>query len=67
MTELEYRSLYPDKIRIYDIGIDEFRDATQLDLDLLMVAAQNWGAVRELVEQRHMKYMERVLAVQAAE
>jgi hypothetical protein len=66
-AELKYRADNPGILRIYDIAMDDFRDATQRDIDLLCAAANNWGATKQAIEDLatathglHKKYMERV-------
>jgi hypothetical protein len=36
VSEDEYRAANPGKLRLYDIGMDEFRDVTQSDVDQMM-------------------------------
>lgn len=55
---------------MYDIGLDEFRDVTQRDVDLLQRAASNWGSTRQAIEQLafvtgelHKKFMSHVSAI----
>lgn len=71
-SEEKYRHQNPGVLRIYDIGLDDFRDATQRDIDLLCAAANNWGATREAIshlfdatEGLHTKYMQRASTTHA--
>lgn len=36
MTEDEYRAAHPERLRVYDIGMDDYRDVTQADVDQMM-------------------------------
>lgn len=47
-------------LRIYDIALDDWRDATQLDIDLLGAQAQAYGVLRATVEQQHVALVERI-------
>lgn len=58
--EEEYRAAHPEKLRMYDVQIDGFRDVTQRDIHLLNRAAQNWGRVKDFVEKLHQEYMSRI-------
>lgn len=46
----------PGVIRMYDIAMDAFRDATQADFDLVMLAAAHGAKVRELAVKLHGEY-----------
>jgi len=68
--EMEYRAAHPGCVRLYDISLDEYRDVTQRDVDLLYRAAQNWGATREAIKNLsdatnglHEKYMANVRSI----
>lgn len=50
-TEAEYRVLHPEKLRVYDIAADSFRDATQTDLDNAALATQAYGRLRAAMTQ----------------
>ncbi len=67
---MEYRASHPGCIRMYDIGIDEFRDVTQRDVDLLIRAAGNWGSTKKGIEDLaasvaglHARYLAAVRSV----
>ena len=57
MTEADYRSANPGKLRIYDISTDAFRDATQKDISDLSAAANAYGRIRSDMEKTHAKLM----------
>ena len=48
--EDEYRRAHPERLRIYDISIDEFRDVTQYDIDQMQTVANSWGKIRLSVD-----------------
>lgn len=47
VSEDEYRKLHPERLRIYDISVDEYRDARQGDIDLLGAVSRAYGKLRE--------------------
>lgn len=51
MTETEYRAANPTELRVYDIARDEFRDATQADLDNLDLGTQAYGKLRRAFDE----------------
>lgn len=53
VTEDEYRRLHPERLRLYDVKIDEFRDATQADMDNMCLGTQAYGRLREAVKKTH--------------
>lgn len=57
MIEKEYRSKYPEKLRIYDISLDEYRDVTQEDVDRMVAVVQAYGAIRKAVSDAHSQAM----------
>jgi hypothetical protein len=68
--EMEYRASHPGCIRMYDIQLDDFRDVTQRDIDLLTKAATNWGSAKQGIEElaasvagMHQRYMEHVRTI----
>lgn len=58
-----YREMHPGVVRIYDASIDEFRDATQCDLDLALTAAGHGAKVREFAAKLHSEYLDEVKIV----
>jgi hypothetical protein len=48
------------KLRIYDISTDDWRDATQLDIDMLGAVSHTYGVLRATVEQQHAALQERI-------
>lgn len=46
-TEAEYREQHPGVLRVYDVVLDCYRDATQTDLDNLNVGTQAYGRLRD--------------------
>ena len=61
MTEEEYRRKHPEVLRFYDISADEYRDATQADVDLWVATANAYGRLRQLVkvaEESHQGVLE---------
>lgn len=42
-------------LRIYDIVQDDYRDATQVDLDCLQAVQNGWGRLRRMMDQEHAK------------
>jgi hypothetical protein len=53
MTEDEYRLNHPGVLRIYDISLDQMRDATQRDLDQALAVQQAYGMLRSAVSETH--------------
>lgn len=49
-----------DKLRIYDISLDEMRDATQADIDALVLARQCLGCLLEALWDRNLLPAEKV-------
>ncbi len=69
-SEIQYREDHPGRIRVYDVNFDGFRDATQLDIDLLMTTAFNWATMRDevmklagLINERHDIYKEKAKSI----
>jgi hypothetical protein len=60
--EQRYRAKNPGVLRIYDPSLDEFRDATQDDLDRALVAARNGASIREQANQLHEDWKKRFWA-----
>jgi hypothetical protein len=58
MTEAEHRLNHPKGLRIYDIQLDGFRDATQKDLDDLNAVSKAYGKLRGLVAQVHSELVD---------
>lgn len=56
-TEDMYRATHPGCLRIYDAGIDNYRNVTQEDVDLLIKASGNGYKVRELANKLHQEYV----------
>lgn len=52
-SEDEYRKNNPGVIRLYDATLDDFRDATQDDMDRTIAAASNGAKVREFAQNLH--------------
>ena len=50
----------PSGLRIYDIEIDDWRPATQLDLDMLGEVARAYGELRRQVEVTHANLQTRL-------
>jgi len=48
------------KLLIYDISTDDWRDATQLDIDMLGAVSHTYGVLRATVEQQHAALQERI-------
>lgn len=40
-------------LRLYDVSIDDYRPATQLDIDQLMMVAAQYARLRELMGANH--------------
>lgn len=64
--EEKYRHDHPGVLRIYDVMLDEFRDATQEDLDRAMLGALHGVTLREQINSvanaansLHVKWLER--------
>lgn len=50
-------------LRLYDVTTDETRDATQHDLDVLMVAQQAYGKLRQAVAETHAWVLDEIAAL----
>jgi len=62
-SEALFRAANPTVLRLYDGGTDQFRNATQADLDLLVYGASRIAVVREFFDKLHEEYKQRALAV----
>lgn len=49
--------------RIYDITKDDYREATQVDLDCLQAVANAYGRLRQTVDQHHAKLMAEIKTI----
>lgn len=57
VTEEEYRKLHPERPRIYDIGLDEYRDVTQKDADTYSALMSTYGRLRAIFAKTHDELM----------
>ena len=49
------------ELRIYDVGIDNYRPATQRDIDTGQAVARAWGRVRTASKQPDNQVLRRVI------
>lgn len=54
-----------DTLRIYDIVLDNWRDATQADIDKLGAVARAYGQLRAAVETVHAELQADVRRIQS--
>lgn len=59
-TEAEYRASHPGELRLYDVGIDDFRAATQKDLDAMQDICQAYGRLSELFKKEHKALAQKI-------
>ena len=52
-------------LKIYDVELDEHREATQADIDMLTAAAQAYGKLRAFVAQTQGELMAEIERVKA--
>lgn len=57
--------LKPAGPRLYDVSIDDYRAATQLDVDQLVEISQCYGRLRKLVADTHADLLTRLEAAKA--
>jgi hypothetical protein len=52
-------------LRFYDIQIDDYRDATQVDLDQLQEVNNAYGALRRRIAEDHLALQERLRMIRS--
>jgi predicted transcriptional regulator len=52
-------------LRLYDIHIDDYRDATQVDLDQLQEVANAYALLRSRLAEDHAALQERLRAIRS--
>lgn len=52
-------------LRIYDIHLDDFRDATQVDLDQLQTVANAYGRLRDRIAEDHAALQEELKKIRS--
>lgn len=50
MTEDEYRAEHPGVLRMYDVSMDDWRDVTQDDIEVLLSACTRLATLRSDIE-----------------
>ena len=46
--------------RIWDITAGEYRDVTQVDIDVMMATCRAYGNVRQFIDQEHARLMDEI-------
>ena len=58
MTETEHRKRNPKSVRMYDPAIDDYRDVTQSDFDLMFETLSALGQARIELNKAHARFVE---------
>jgi hypothetical protein len=59
------REKMAEQPRIYDIEKDEYRDATQADIEMLSAVAKSYGNIRKFVDQEHARLQEELKQIRS--
>lgn len=52
-------------LRIYDIQTDDYRDATQVDIDQMAEVVQAYGALRQRLDEDYAALQERLRVIRS--